>query len=61
MTSTVASGTFNAMTFAGAGFLFKKLDESGYKDEVKRHNRAMQKFNNEREKWQERQVLKKTK
>ena len=57
MASTVASGIFNAMAFAGAGFLFKKLDENGYKDEIKRHNRAMKKFNIVREKWQqERQI-----
>ena len=56
MASTVASGIFNAMAFAGAGFLFKKLDESGYKDEMKRHNRAMEKFNIEGEKWRERQI-----
>ena len=47
MASTVASGIFNAMAFVG---------ESGYKDEMKRHNRAMEKFNIEGEKWRERQI-----
>ena len=61
MASTVASGIFNAMAFAGGGLLFKKLDENGYKDEMKRHNRANEKFYIKREKWQERQVLKKDK
>ena len=37
------------MAFAGAVFLFKKLNENGYKDEMKRHNRAMEKFNIGRE------------
>ena len=61
MASTVASGIFNAMHgIRRSRVLFKKLDESGYKDEMKRHNRAMGKCNIEREKWQERQVLKKT-
>lgn len=40
MASTVAGGLFNAMAFAGAGFLFKKLDESSYPAEVERHNRG---------------------
>ena len=49
MASTVTSGIFNASASTGAGFLFKKFDENGYKDEMKRYNRAMEKFNIERE------------
>ena len=61
MASVVAGGLFNALAFAGAGFLFHKLDKSGYAAEVERHNRAMETFNEEREKWQERQVEHKNK
>ena len=42
MTSMVVGGLFNAFAFAGAGFLFSKLNHSGYKDEIKRHNLALE-------------------
>lgn len=61
MACTVAGGLFNALAFAGAGFLFKMLDESGYAAEVEGHNRAMEKINEERENWQERQIKKRDK
>ena len=38
MTSVVAGGLFNAVAFAGAGYVFHKLDKKGYEDEMKRHN-----------------------
>ena len=49
---TVIGGLFNAVAFAGAGFLFSKLNHSGYEKEIKRHNEAM-------EKWYEEQVKRK--
>ena len=57
--SVAATGIFNALAFAGAGFLFKSLDENGYKDEMKRHNLAMEKLTEAKEKWYENQVNKK--
>ena len=41
---TVVGGLFNAVAFAGAGFLFSKLNHTGYEKEIKRHNQAMEKL-----------------
>lgn len=59
MASVVAGGLFNAVAFAGAGYVFHKLDKSGYEKEMKRHNEAMEKLSEEKEKWYERTVEKK--
>ena len=56
MASVAATGIFNALAFAGAGFLFKSLDGNGYKDELKRHNLATEKLLAAKEKWEENQV-----
>ena len=61
MASVVAGGLFNAVAFAGADYLFHKLDRSGYEKEMKRHNEAMEKLTEEKEKWYERTVEKKNK
>ena len=59
MTSIVAGGIFNAVAFAGAGFLFSKLNKEGYKDEMRRHNEAMEKLTKAKEAWYEREVARK--
>ena len=59
MASVVAGGLFNAIGFAGAGYVFHKLDKSCYKKEMKRHNEAMEKLSEEEEKWYKRTVEKK--
>ncbi|CAB3978760.1 Hypothetical predicted protein [Paramuricea clavata] len=59
MTSVVVGGLFNAVAFAGAGFLSSKLNHGGYEDEMKRHNRALEKLAKAKEKWYESQVEKK--
>ena len=41
--------------------MFHKLDRSGYEKEMKRHNEAMEKLTEEKEKWYERTVEKKNK
>ena len=61
MASVVAGGLFNAVAFAGAGYVFHKLDKSGYEKEMKRHNEAMEKLLKEKEKWYEKTVKKKNK
>ena len=61
MVSLAAMGLFNAVAFAGAGFLFSKLNHSGYESEIKRHNEAMEKLSKAKEKWYEDQVKKKDK
>ena len=34
--------TFAAVSFAGAGYLFKSFDKNGYEAEIKRHNKALE-------------------
>ena len=58
---TIAGGIFNAFAFAGAGFLFSKLNHTGYEKEINRHNEAMEKLARDKEKWYEGQVEKKEK
>ena len=55
----MAGGMFNAITFAGADYVFHKLDKNGYEKEMERHDMAMEKLNREKEKWYERTVEKK--
>ena len=61
MASVVAGWLFNAVAFAGAGYVFHKLDKKGYKDEMKRHNLAMEQLTAAKEKWYEKTVEKKNK
>ena len=56
---TVVGGLFNAVAFAGAGFLFSKLNHSGYEKEIKRHNLAIEKLTRDKEKWYEKQMERK--
>ena len=39
--SAIAGGVFNAFAFAGAGWLFSKLNHKGYEAEIKRHNHSL--------------------
>ena len=61
MASVVAGGLFNAVAFAGAGYVFHKLDKKGYEDEMKRHNLAVEQLQAAKEKWYEKTVDKKSK
>ena len=61
MASVVAGGLFNAIAFAGAGYLFSKLNHGGYEKEMKRHNKALESLAKSKEKWYERQVVRKNK
>ena len=61
MTSIVAGGIFNAVAFAGAGFLFSKLNHNGYEDEIKRHNKALEDFAKAKQAWTERETARKNK
>ena len=58
---TVVGGLFNAVAFAGAGFLFSKINHTGYEKEVRRHNEAMEKLTRDKEKWYENQMKRKQK
>ena len=59
MTSIIAGGIFNAVAFAGEGFLFSKLNHRGYEDEIKRHNKAIEDLTKAKEAWYEREVARK--
>ena len=61
MTSIVAGGIFNAVAFAGAGFLFSKLNHNGYEDEIKRHNKALENLAKAKQAWVERETARKNK
>ena len=59
MSSIVAGGIFNAVAFAGAGFLFSKLNHNGYEDEIKRHNKALENLAKAKQAWTERERARK--
>ena len=59
MASMVVGGLFNAFAFAGAGFLFSKLNHSGYQNEIKRHNLALEKLSAAKQKWYEKETARK--
>ena len=61
MASMVVGGLFNAFAFAAAGFLFSKLNHSGYKDEIKRHNLALEHLSKAKQEWYEEEVSRKNK
>ena len=46
--ASVVGGTlqtiFATVSFAGAGYLFKAFDKNGYEQEIKRHNRSLEKL-----------------
>ena len=50
--------TFAAFSFAGAGYLFQMLDQDGYNKEMKRHDLALERFNRNKEKFDEEEILK---
>ncbi len=52
----VAGGLFNAVAFAGAGYLFQKFDKDGYGEEVRRHNLALEKLEKARQKWNQKDI-----
>ena len=56
MAGVVVGGLFNPIAFAGAGYVFHKLDKNGYEKEMERHNRAMETLSAGKEKWYERTV-----
>ena len=59
MASMVIGGLFNAFAFAGEGYLFNKLNHNGYKDEIKRHNLALEHLSEAKQEWYEEEVSRK--
>ncbi len=56
MASMVAGGLFNAVAFAGAGYIFSKLNKDGYGEETKRHNLALEKLERARQEWNQKDI-----
>ena len=48
--------TFAAVSFAGAGYLFKLFDSNGYEEEMKRHDLAMEELEKAREEFNEKEI-----
>ena len=56
-----AGRLFNAVAFAGAGFLFLHINKSGYEAEAKRHNKALEQLAKEKQRWYEPEIAKEDK
>ena len=52
------ASSFAAVSFAGAGYLFKMFDKNRYEQEMKHCNRALEKLDCEKEKFYEMEVRK---
>ena len=53
---TAAGGLFNPFAFAGAGYLFQKLNKDGYEKETKRHDLAMERLEKARQEWNQKDI-----
>ncbi len=53
---TAAGGLFNAFAFAGAGYLFQKLNKNGYEEETKIHDLAIEKLNKAQQEWNQKDI-----
>ncbi len=64
MASALAAGgqsIFAALSFAGAGYLFKMFDKNGYEKEIKRHNLVTEVLVKAKEKFYKEEVRRKDK
>ncbi len=52
----VAGGLFNAVAFAGAVYLFQKINKDGYGEETKRHDLALEKLEKARQEWNQKDI-----
>ncbi len=52
----IAGGLFNAVAFAGAGYLFQKFNKDGYDEETRRHNLALEKLEKARQEWNQKDI-----
>ena len=50
--------TFAAVSFTGAGYLFKMFDKNGYEKEMKRHNLTMDELQKAKDEFKEKEVKK---
>ena len=49
-------GLFNAVAFAGAGYMFSKFNKDGYKEETKRHDLAMEQLAKAQQEWNQKDI-----
>ena len=56
MASIVAGGLFNAVAFAGAGYLFQHINKNGYEKETKRHDLAMERLARAQQEWNQKDI-----
>ncbi len=52
----VVGGLFNAVAFAGAGYIFSKFNNDRYKKETRRHDLAMEKLARAQQEWNEKDI-----
>ena len=57
VSAMVGGGLFNAVAFAGAGYLFQKFNKSGYEEETKRHDLALEKLEKARQEWNQKDIV----
>ena len=56
MASMAIGGLSNAFAFAGAGYLFQKINKDGYGEETKRHDLAMEQLEKARQEWNKKDI-----
>ena len=49
-------GLFNAVAFAGAGYMFSKFNKDGYEKETKRHDLAMERLARAQQEWNQKDI-----
>ena len=54
--SMAAVGIFNALAFAGAGYMFQKFNKDGYEKETRRHDLAMERLNKAQQEWNQKDI-----
>ncbi len=54
--SMAMGGLFNAVAFAGAGYLFQHINKDGYEKETRRHNLAMEQLNKAQQEWNQKDI-----
>ena len=54
--SMALGGLFNAVAFAGAGYMFSKFNKDGYEKETKRHDLAMERLARAQQEWNQKDI-----
>ena len=54
--SMALGGLFNAVAFAGAGYLFQHINKDGYEKETRRHDLAMERLARAQQEWNQKDI-----